>query len=93
VYNCPFTTKYVAPEQLWEANMRIAGNKMASASARKGFSSRQRAYIHQGKYSYCGVIPDKQGERNGKPEVTRGRKIHGLTTRQRDCRNTFENVQ
>ena len=61
MYNCPFTTKYVAPEQLWEANMRIAGNKMASASARKGFSSRHRAYIHQGKDSYCGVIPEDAG--------------------------------
>jgi len=53
--------KYVALEQLWETNMKIAGNKTASASARQGFSSRQRAYIHQGKYSYCGVISEGAG--------------------------------
>ena len=48
MYNSLFTTKYVAPRQLWEANMRIAGNKIASASGRNNLSLRRRAYIHQG---------------------------------------------
>ena len=54
--------KYVALEHLRESNMKIAGNKTASASARQGFSSRGSVpTIRQGKYSYCGVIPEGAG--------------------------------
>jgi len=41
--------------------MRIAGNKIASASGRNDLSLRRRAYIHQGEYSYRGVIPEDAG--------------------------------